>query len=62
MFIPPSKANGILRHHFHGEYSCTIGLQFPDAEAAARSLVTLGESWHVGERSPTALFATLTSE
>ena len=62
MFTPPSKATGILRHHFHGDYSCTIGLQIPDAESAARSLTTLGESWHVGERSSLVLIATLTSE
>lgn len=62
MFTPPSKAIGILRHHFHGEYSCTIGLQFPDAESADRARVSLGEPWHVGERSPAVLLATLTSD
>ena len=61
MFIPPSKATGILRHHFHGDYSCTIGLQFADAESAARSLDTLGDPWHIGERSPNVLVGTLDS-
>jgi hypothetical protein len=46
------KAHGILRHHFHGTYSATVGLQFADAPAAREAIEILGEPWELaGERS-----------
>jgi hypothetical protein len=48
-------ADGILHHHFWGEYCASIGLEFESPEAAADALTVLGEPWKVGEKYPNVL-------
>lgn len=54
------SAQGILRHHFFGEYSAGLGLTFDtpeDAALAAPQLAPpdLGESWQASARRPNIL-------
>jgi hypothetical protein len=49
------KAHGQLRHHFHGEYSATIAVQFESAEHADQALSKLGDGWKVGDKASNAL-------
>lgn len=44
------KATGILRHHFHGEYYATLGLQFVDSASAGDALRTSRTSRLFGDR------------
>jgi hypothetical protein len=50
-----TKADGRLRHHFHGTYSATIILQFPSGPAAALALPKLGAGWETARNHPEAL-------
>jgi len=48
-------ANGFLAHHFHGEYWCSVGLEFENEEAASDALMKLGEGWTIGEQHKNVL-------
>lgn len=65
------KADGILRHFFHGSYSCGIGLQFAneqDCDDALKQL-NIGEvpnlrfgNWHKSDKYPHMALGALGSE
>lgn len=51
-------AHGILKHHFWGTYSATIGLSFSDKASAADALRTFGgreKGWIVSTVNPSML-------
>ena len=41
---------GILAHHFWGDYCATVALLFKSAQHAADAKVTLGDKWQVGKK------------
>lgn len=44
------KASGLLAHHFWGEYSATIALEFEASAHAKDALRVLGDMWTVHEK------------
>jgi hypothetical protein len=42
-----ATAKGQLHHHFHGNYSASIGLLFASDEYAALALPKLGAGWRI---------------
>lgn len=57
---------GRLRHHFHGEYGCTIALAFDDTASALDARRVLNgpgdeSPWGIGSTSRKALVAVLSS-
>lgn len=54
------KAEGRLRHCFHGEYSAMVALLFQDERKATDALSVLGSAWKRSPQLPNALLGTLT--
>jgi hypothetical protein len=48
-------ADGILRHHFWGEYRATIGLRFASSAHARDALPVLGSGWAPGNQNAAVL-------
>jgi len=56
------KGEGLLRHHFWGEYFATVGIVFASAEDAAAARRTLGVPWNIGEKNARVLYTHVASE
>ena len=56
------KADGLLRHHFWGDYSATIGLWFLSGAAAEAALSLLGDGWKVSPKDPKLVIGTFSGE
>jgi len=46
---------GILAHHFHGNYWASLAIVFDDADSARDAVATLGEPWKQSDRDPTCI-------
>ncbi len=49
------KANGRLRHCFHGTYVAIVVLQFESPDHATSALGTLRSAWKVSDKNPSVL-------
>jgi hypothetical protein len=54
------KATGFLKHYFHGDYCCSIGLTFECPESAEAALALL-PGWTQGEKNQHILVTTIDS-
>ena len=57
-----TTASGILRHHFHGDYSATIGLRFNELWQAVAAARRLGLPWAISKNDHAFVLATVGSE